>query len=130
MPYVALGCGLALLELWTMVSQRGGAFYALPQGLRLLMPVLLAVGAFRRPRAERLPIGLLAVGIGLTVNRDLTGNPIAAQAAVIACGLSAAWLGYSSITPSPNESRRLGLTILLVVLGFVGFFLSTLLTRA
>jgi hypothetical protein len=88
----------------------------LPQGLRLLMPVLLAVGAFRRPRAERLPICLLAVGIGLTVNRDLTGNPVAAQAAVIACGLSAAWFGYSAITPSPNESRRLGLTILLVVL--------------
>jgi hypothetical protein len=128
MTYIVLGCGLALLELWTIASQRGGAFYTLPQGIRLLIPALIVVGSFRRPRAERVAIGLFAVGLGLTLNRDLTGNWAVAHVAVVACGLSAAWFGYSSTTPSPNEQRRLLLAILLVVLGFLGFFLTTRLT--
>jgi hypothetical protein len=94
MTYIVLGSALALLELWAMASQRGGAFYSLPQSARLLMPVLIALGSFRRPRAERIPIALFAVGLGLALNRDLTGDAIVAHIAVIACGLGAAWFGY------------------------------------
>jgi hypothetical protein len=122
MTYIVLGSGLALLELWTIASQRGGAFYNLPQGIRLLIPALIAVGSFRRPRVERIPIGFLAIGLGLSLNRDLTGNAIAAHVAVIACGLSAAWSGHRSTTPIPNEQRRLLLAILLVGIGLLGFF--------
>jgi hypothetical protein len=130
MTYIVFGSGLALLELWAIASQHGGTFYTLPQSMRLAMPVLLAGASFRRPRAERFPIVLCAVGLGLALNRDLTGNGAAAHVAVVACGLGSAWFGYTLRTPSPHEQRRLLLTILLVVLGFVGFFLATLLTQA
>lgn len=129
MTYIVLGLGLALLELWAIASRRGGSFYTLPQAMRLALPMLLAVAAFRRSRAERLPIVLFAVGFGLALNRDLTGNGAAAHVAVVACGLGSAWFGHTLTTPSPYEPRRLLLTLLLVVLGFVGFFLATLLTQ-
>lgn len=129
MTYVVLGSGLALLEFWVVLSQRGGATYTLPQGIRLLMPVAIALGSFRRPRAERLPIVLFAVGLGLTLNRELTGNIVVAHVAVIACGLATAWFGYGSTASHSSEQRRLVVTILLVVLGFVGGLVATLLTH-
>jgi hypothetical protein len=90
--------------------------------------VLIAVASFRRPRAERIPIWLFAIGLGLALNRDLTGNHAAAHVAVIACGLSAAWFGYTSTSTSTpaNEPRRLMLAILFVMLGFLGFFFSAI----
>jgi hypothetical protein len=130
MTYIVLGCGLALLELWTIASQRAGGFYTLPQAIRLLMPMLIAVASFRRPRAERIPIVLFAIGSGLALNRDLTGNGAIPHVAVVACGLSAAWFGYNSPTPFPNERRRLLLTVLLVVLALLGLFGVLLTTRS
>jgi hypothetical protein len=100
MTYTVLGSALVFLELYAIASQRPSSFYSLPQAIRLLMPVVMIVGGlFRKPRAEWIPIVLLAVGMGLALNRDLTGDAVVAHAAVIACGLSAAWFGYNS-TPA------------------------------
>ena len=129
MTYILFGAGLALLELWAMASRHRGTFYTLPQAMRLAMPVLVAVASFRRPPAERIPIVLCAVGLGLALNRDLTGNGAAAHIAVVACGLGSAWFGYALTTPSAHELRRLLITTLLVVLAFVSFFLLRLLTQ-
>jgi len=129
MTYIVLGCGLALVEVWAMVSRRGGTFYALPQGLRLLMPVLIALGSLRRPRTERIPIVLFALGLGLAINRDLTGNTVAAHVAVITCGMSGAWFGYRSPTSSPLDRHRLLQTILFVVVAFLGLFCATYLIQ-
>jgi hypothetical protein len=99
MTYIVFGSALVLIELWAIASQRPSNFYTLPQAIRLLMPVVISVGGlFRRPRAERIPLVLLAVGMGLGLNRDLTGDAVAAHAALIACGLGAAWFGYNSTT--------------------------------
>jgi hypothetical protein len=95
LTYVLLGCGLALVELWAIVSQRDGIFYALPFLIRLMMPVLIAFVAFRRPPAEWIPIALFGAGFWLALIRDLTGDPAAGHVVVIACGLGAAWFGHS-----------------------------------
>jgi hypothetical protein len=128
MAYMIIGGILAVLEVYRWLTPRSAVSFAMPLAFRVAIPILIGLAAFRRPNAERPAIIVMAATFAASLARDVFGPSLVLRLAVL-CGTGfLMWSGYT-LRPgraSPSH-RRLLVAFILVVVGFLLFWLLPLL---
>jgi hypothetical protein len=94
-------------------------FHALPEWARLVLPVVLAVGALREAPGRRFAWLVSGFMIAFILNRERFGYSFWLHPIVWACSAYLIFVGATGRAPAHFETRRFVLSAIAVVVGFM-----------